>query len=86
VKKLRFKVQLVVEDEEAAEQEVVELAVLEKDRERIEQLGLTLAQSKEILKTLQKHILERQIPEFVETKRNCPLASTTLPGIPKCSA
>jgi hypothetical protein len=41
VAKLRFKVQLVVEDEEAAEQEVVELAVLEKDHERIEQLGLT---------------------------------------------
>ena len=58
MKKLKFKVQLVAEDEEAAEEEVVKLAVIEKDCERIEQLGLTFAESKDLLKTLQKHVLE----------------------------
>ncbi len=73
MKKLRFKVQLVVfSDEEdgsgsyeAGSEEVIELAVLDKDCEKIEQLGLNISESKEILKTLQKHILERQVATFV---------------------
>lgn len=44
MKKLRFKVQLMAEGEDEAGGEIVELAVLEKDCERIEQLGLSLAQ------------------------------------------
>lgn len=52
MKKLKFRLELVAEDEESAE-EVVELAVLEKDCERLEHLGLSLAESKEILTTLQ---------------------------------
>jgi hypothetical protein len=72
VKKLRFKVQLVAEGEEAADDEVIELAVLEKDCERLEHLGLTLAESKEILGTLQRHVLERQTDTFVEARRGCP--------------
>ncbi|PLS82707.1 MAG: ISKra4 family transposase [Actinobacteria bacterium] len=62
----------MAEGEDEAGGEIVELAALEKDCERIEQLGLSLAESKEILKTLQKHILERQVSEFVEARRGCP--------------
>lgn len=73
MKKLRFKVQLVAEDEDAVNgDEVIELAILEKDCERLEQLGLTLAESKEILGTLQQHVLERQAATFVEARRCCP--------------
>ena len=71
MKKLKFRLELVAEDEESAE-EVVELAVLEKDCERLEHLGLSLAESKEILTTLQQHVLERQVETFVEAKRHCP--------------
>ena len=72
MKKLKFRVQLVAEDEEAADDEVIELAVLEKDCERLEHLGLSLAESSEMLKTLQQHVLERQVETFVEAKRHCP--------------
>ncbi|MDP9454852.1 MAG: ISKra4 family transposase [Actinomycetota bacterium] len=62
----------MAEGEDEAGGEIVELAVLEKDCERIEQLGLSLAESKEILKTLQKHVLERQVSEFAKARRRCP--------------
>lgn len=86
MKKLRFKVQLVVfSDEEdgsgsyeAGSEEVIELAVLDKDCEKIEQLGLNISESKEILKTLQKHILERQVATFVEERRVCSGCGTRL--------
>lgn len=51
MKKLKFRLQLVAEDQEGSAEEVVELAVLEKDCERLEYLGLTLSESKEILGT-----------------------------------
>jgi hypothetical protein len=62
----------VAEDEDAARgEEVVELAVLEKDCERLEQLGLTLAESKEVLGRLQQHVLAMAFEHA---------ARTTLPG------
>lgn len=73
MKKLKFRLQLLAEDEEPVpDAEVVELAVLEKDCQRLEHLGLTLAESKEILGTLQRHVLERQASTFVEAKSRCP--------------
>jgi len=79
VKKLKFRIQLCAEDEDAARgEEVVELAVLEKDCEQLEQLGLTLAESKEILGTLQQHVLERQTTVFIEARRRCPACGRRL--------
>ncbi len=73
MKKLKFRVQLVAEEEDAVTgEEVVELAVLEKDCERLEHLGLTLAESKEILGVLQQHVLERQAATFLDDRRCCP--------------
>lgn len=73
MKKLKLRLQLVAEDEEdSSVEEVVELAVLEKECERLEHLGLSLAESKEILGTLQRHVLERQAAIFVEDRRCCP--------------
>lgn len=78
MKKLKFRLQLVAEDEDAVDEEVVELAVLEKDCERLEQLGLTLAESMEVLKALQRHVLERQTAVFVEARRRCPACGRRL--------
>ena len=72
MKKLKFRLQLVVEDEAESSEEVVELAVLEKDCKRLEHLGLSLAESKDILGTLQQHVLERQAAAFVDERRCCP--------------
>ena len=46
--------------------------MLEKDCKRLEQLGLSLADSKDILGTLQQHVLERQAAAFVDERRCCP--------------
>lgn len=69
---LRFKLQLVVladNDEQVCVDEVV---VLNKDHERLEHLGLTLAEAKALLLELQRQVLTRQIAAFVASRTPCP--------------
>jgi hypothetical protein len=56
---MRFKVQLVVCAEDGQEETVHELVVLDKAYHNIEHLGLTLMEAKQLLTTLQHHLLER---------------------------
>ena len=69
---LRFKLQLVVvaDDEQVS---VDDLVVLNKDYERLEQLGLTLAEAKTLLLELQRQILTRQIAAFLASRVPCPV-------------
>ena len=67
---MEFRVQLIVVSEDGRE-EVEEIVSLEKEARKIEQLGLTLADSKEILKGIQEEILERQIIEYAARRRCC---------------
>ncbi len=48
--------------DDGRQQTVTDIVSLKKDNRRIEQLGLTLAESKEILKLIQKKLLQQQIP------------------------
>jgi hypothetical protein len=68
---MKMKVQLVVCAEDGREEEVHEIAVVEKPYERIEHLGLTLAQAKALLKTLQQQLVEWQATAFVEAQAQC---------------
>ena len=68
---LRVRVQLVVVAEDG-EETVQDLANLAKEHERIEQLGLTLSEAKEILRELQRQVLERQIAVFLSGRVACP--------------
>jgi hypothetical protein len=68
--KMEFKVQLVVVSEDGRE-DIEETVHLEKEFSRIEQLGLTLAESKEILKGIQKGILEGQTKAYVNREHCC---------------
>ncbi len=68
---LQIRVQLVVVTEDG-EEIVQELANLAKEHERIEQLGLTLSEAKEILRELQCQVLERQIAAFLGSRAACP--------------
>jgi hypothetical protein len=52
---MKIKVQLVVCAEDGREEQVQEIAIVEKPYQRIEHLGFTLAEAKSILKTLQQH-------------------------------
>jgi len=68
---MKIKVQLVVCAEDGREEQVQEIAAVEKPYQRIEHLGFTLAEAKSILKTLQQHLVERQATAFVATHAQC---------------
>jgi hypothetical protein len=65
-------VQLVVCTEEGQAETQYEVAVLEKDYQRIEQLELTLAEAKHLLRLLQQHLVEHQAAAFVLRHSQCP--------------
>jgi len=51
---MRVKLQLVLCSDEGQEETVTEVITLNKNSQRIEHLGLTLAESKQLLSTLQR--------------------------------
>jgi hypothetical protein len=54
------------------QQLVQEILVLEREGLQPDTVGLTLAESKTLLRTLQEVMVEHQVQEFVETHRQCP--------------
>jgi hypothetical protein len=68
---MRIKVQLVMCAEDGGEEQVQEIAVVEKPHQRIEHLGLMLAEAKAVLKRLQQHLVERQATAFVAAHAQC---------------
>ena len=69
---LRFKLQLVGVTDNDEQVFVDELVVLNKDSERLEHLGLTLAQAKAPLLELQRQVLSRQVAAFLAARTPCP--------------
>jgi hypothetical protein len=57
---LRFKLQLVVVTDDDEQVSVDDLIVLNKEHERPEQLGLTLAEAKAMLLAVQRQVVGRQ--------------------------
>jgi hypothetical protein len=55
---MRVKLQLVLCSEDGREETVTDLVSWNKDSRRLEHLGLTLAESKQLLKRIQKKLLE----------------------------
>jgi hypothetical protein len=55
-----------------AQVSIDELAVLAKEHERLEDLGLSLAEAKALLLEVQRHVLGRQIVVFLASRRPCP--------------
>jgi hypothetical protein len=47
------------------------VVTLEKEFEHLEQLGLTLTESKNILKQIQQTVIERQTSAYLKTHRQC---------------
>jgi hypothetical protein len=54
---MRVKVQLVICVDGERTDTIHDVAILEKDCQRIEQLGLTLSEAKQLLTQLQQHVL-----------------------------
>jgi len=68
---MKIKVQLIVCAEDGREEQVEEVAVLEKPHQQIEHLGFTLAEAKVILKMLQQQLVARQATAFVAAQAQC---------------
>src|SRR6266446_3006939 len=63
--RMRVKLQLVMCSDEGQEETVTDVITLNKNSQRIEHLGLSLAEAKLLLSTLQRHLLQQQVDTFL---------------------
>jgi len=75
---MKLKVQLVVCAGDGREEQVQEVTILNKDCQRIEHLGLTLVEAKQLLATLQQHLVAQQVATFVAARTQCDHCEATL--------
>jgi hypothetical protein len=75
---MRVKLQLVICNDEGQEETVTDVITLHKRNQRIEHLGLTLAESKQLLNTLQRCLLQQQVHTFLNTSSPCQDCGTPL--------
>jgi hypothetical protein len=75
---MRVKLQLVLCNDQGDEETVTDIITLNKNHQRLEHLGLTLAESKHLLSTLQQHLLQQQVTTFLDTCSDCPDCGTPL--------
>ena len=68
---MKITVQLVVCDDDGHEATFTDVVVLEKACQRVEHLGLTLAEAKQTLTALQQRLVEQQTGAFVATQTQC---------------
>jgi hypothetical protein len=62
---MRVKLQLVLCNDEGDEETVTDVITLNKNNQRIEHLGLTLSEAKQLLSTTQRHLLRQQVDAFL---------------------
>src|SRR5467141_3439042 len=75
---MRVKLQLVICHDDGQEETVTDVIALNKNNQRIEHLGLSLAESKQLLGTLQRHLLQQQLTTFLDTHATSPDFGTPL--------
>jgi hypothetical protein len=68
---MRVKLQLVMCTDGSPEETVTDVVTLKKDWQRIEQLGLTLAEAKQLLTMVQQRLLEQQVDALVASRSHC---------------
>ena len=68
---MRVKLQLIMCSDDGREETVTDIVTLKKDSKRIEHLGLTLAEAKHLLKTIQQRVLQRQVDTFLDSCSTC---------------
>ncbi|MEJ2328163.1 MAG: hypothetical protein P8Y25_15755 [Chromatiaceae bacterium] len=54
------------------QEEVHQVACLEREGVSLETLGLTLAEGKAVLKAIQEVMVEKPLTAYVESQRHCP--------------
>ena len=66
---MKFLIHLIAESEVG--QHVQEIACLERKEHRLEDVGLTLRETKKLLGAIQQRMVEQQVEEYLETQRSC---------------
>src|SRR5215475_9288206 len=69
--RMRVKLQLVLCSDEGQEETVTEVITLNKNSQRIEHLGLIMGEAKQLLSTLQQHLLQHQVETFLDRCSIC---------------
>src|SRR5215510_13468150 len=72
------KLQLVICTDDGCEETVTDLVTLTKHCKRIEHLGLTHAEAKQLLNTIQQRLLERQVTAFLAAHAHCETCGAAL--------
>ena len=75
---MRVKLQLVICHDDGHEETITDVITLNKNNKRIEHLGLTLSEAKQLLSTTQHHLLRQQVDAFLDTCSDCPDCGTPL--------
>ena len=68
---MKFKIQLTIINSDDGKETSEDIILLDKQNERLEDIGMSLQESKNILKVLQEKIVHHQINDFVQSKRTC---------------
>jgi len=69
---MKVKIQVIIESESNEETVADEVACLQRGDLSDETLGLTLAEAKELLTSVQEKMVKYQTEEYIEQQRNCP--------------
>jgi hypothetical protein len=72
------KIQLVMCTDDGREETVTDIITLPKDCQRIEHLGLTLAETEQLLTTIQQPLLEPQVDTFLASRSHGTTCGTAL--------
>src|SRR6266853_5992393 len=75
---MRVKLQLVICHDDGREETITDIITLHTNNQHIEHLGLSLAESKQLLSTLQRHLLQQQVTTFLDTHATYPDCGTPL--------
>jgi hypothetical protein len=75
---MRVKRQLVMWNDQGDEETVTDGITLNNHPQRLDPLGLTLAESTPLLSTLQRHLRQQQSPPFRDPRSTCPDCGTPL--------
>jgi len=75
---MHVKLQLVMCSDDGHEETITDIVTLQKDSQRIEHLGLTLREAKQLLNTIQRRLLQHQVDAFLEACSTCPDCGTPL--------
>jgi hypothetical protein len=75
---MRVKLQLVIRSDYGHAATITDVVTLKKDHRRIEHLGLTLREAKQLLNTIQKRLLQHQVEAFLHGCSTCPDCGTPL--------